>query len=767
MQWKKSNRLNLQPNKEVMKKFLLAVALITGLHTTSYAYPGTWQKVDSKSVITSGERVLFPLRCQVYSLNTSYLKSVLNNVSADPQQASVVELPMADGSLKRFHIWQTPVLPAALAERYPEIRTFTAVAVGDKNITAKIDMTYSGFHAMVIDGKNMSFVDPYSNGNDGYYLAYYRHDYGTTKEHRMRCEVPDSQEDELKQERLSVTGSGLPNVQLKTSGATRKTYRLALAATAEYSAAVGGSSPTKSSVLSAMTTSINRVNGVYERELSVTLQLVSNNDQLIYLANPDPYSNGSGPAMQGENQNNIDAVIGVLNYDIGHVFSTGGGGIAEVGCVCNNTLKARGVTGRSNPVGDPFDLDYVAHEIGHQFGGTHTFNASSGSCGGSNIDINSSYEPGSGSTLMAYAGICGAANNLQGATSVYFHSKSLEQMTDFINSPFEGGLCPATTASGNTPATLPTFTQQYYIPFKTPFELTAPEAVDADHDELTYCWEQYNLGEFGADFSATSSHGPIFRSFDPTASRTRIFPTLEKLLVNQTNYLGEKLPEVARRLTFRLTVRDIKGNYGIINFPDDSVVLNVVNTGNPFAVTGPNTKNDYWQIGSSVTVTWDVATTTTSPINCSNVDILLSLDDGHTYTHVLAANTANDGSETITVPNAPTASARVKVKGAGNVFFDISNAPFCINNWPAHINESRQADWISIYPVPATDQLHIKLASGKVYTATVINALGQRMHQTQISGATTFSVKGWPQGMYNVKLTSETGEMMNRNFTVQ
>jgi hypothetical protein len=750
-----------------MKKFFLALAFVTSLHQSAQAYPGVWQQVDNKTVASKGERVLFPLKYQVYALNTAYLKDILNKTSTDPEQASVVDIPLADGTLKRFNVWQAPVMQAALAERYPEIKTFTAVAADDKNITAKIDITGSGFHAMIMDGKTISFIDPYSKANDGYYLCYYKHEYGNTAENPMSCEVQDKHEDELHKGRLAITGTRLPNSQLKLSGQDRKKYRLALAGTAEYSAAVGGSSPTKSSVLAAMVTSINRINGVYQRELSVTLELVSNTDNLIYLSNPDPYSNSSGPTMQTENQANVDAVIGKPNYDIGHVFSTGGGGVAEVGCVCNNDIKARGVTGRSKPVGDPFDLDYVAHEIGHQFGGTHTFNATTGSCGDPNaLQINSSYEPGSGSTLMAYAGICGV-NDIQKTTSAYFHAKSLDQMTNFINDPFDGGSCPTSTASGNTPAVVPPFTQSYYIPYKTPFELTAPEAIDTDHDELTYCWEQYNLGDFGADFNNTAKFGPIFRSFDPTTSRTRIFPTLEKLLVNQTNYLGEKLPEVDRKLTFRLTVRDIKDGNGIINFADDSIVLNVVNTGTPFAVTAPNTDDDYWQIGSTVTVTWDVANTTNAPINCSNVDILLSLDGGYNYQQVLAANTPNDGSETFTVPNAPTASARVKVKCAGNVFFDISNAPFIINTWPVNVGKSLKAEPVSIYPIPASDVLHIRAENGKLYNATITNTVGQEMYKAIVSGEETISVRGWAKGMYYVQLTSATGEKMNRKFIVQ
>lgn len=749
-----------------MKKFILGLAFISGLQQGAQAFPGVWKMVDSKEVAVTGVRIIIPQKYQTYTLNTGSLQLTLSQVSADPAQPTVVELPMPNGTQRMFKVWQTVVMAPTLAERYPEIKTFAGVAVDNGRVTARFDMTPSGFHAMIMDGSTTSFIDPYSQTNDGYYLCYYKHDYNKSVDYGMSCGVQDSREDELKKLRTSITGSGLPNVQLKVSGEQKKTYRLALACTAEYSAAVGGASPTKASVLAAMVTSMNRVNGVYERELSVTMQLVADNDKLIYLTAPDPYSNGSGAAMQDENQDNLDAVIGSANYDIGHVFSTGGGGIAEVGCVCNNSIKARGVTGRSKPTGDPFDLDYVAHEIGHQFGATHTFNATSGSCAGGNIDVNSSYEPGSGSTLMAYAGIC-SPNNIQNATSAYFHAKSLDQMSNFINDPFDGGSCPSTSASGNVPVVVPPFTKQYYIPYKTPFELTAPEAIDTDHDELTYCWEQYNLGNFG-DFSNTNANGPLFRSFDPSASRTRIFPTLEKLLNNETDYLGEKLPGVARKLRFRLTVRDIKNGLGIMNFPDDSVVLDVVNTGTPFAVTAPNTNNDYWQIGTNVNITWDVASTTAAPINCSNVDILLSLDNGYTYTHTLATNTANDGSETIMVPaDAATTSARVKVKGKDNVFFDISNAPFTINTWPASIGLSKDDDIISVYPIPAKDVLHLRTKGVETYHVTVVNTYGQLIHKFNMTENAILSLDAMTPGLYFLYLETKEGYTFYRSFVVR
>ncbi|WP_460503759.1 reprolysin-like metallopeptidase, partial [Hymenobacter agri] len=442
------------------------------------------------------------------------------------------------------------------------------------------------------------------------------------------------------------------------------TYRLPVAATAEYTANRGG---TVASAQSAILTTVNRVTGVYERELAVRLQLVFNDGRIIYTnATTDPYTNNSPNSLVAQNQSNLTAVLGTANFDIGHVFSTAGGGLAYVGVVCNATYKAQGETGISNPVGDAFDIDYVAHEMGHQFGGNHTFNSSQGSCAG-NANPNTAYEPGSGSTIMAYAGICGS-DNLQPHTDPYFHVVSYEEIENYLNTTN----CGAVSSTGNNvpSVSLPALGAKT-LPVNTPFKLTA-SGTDADGDALTYCWEEWDLAQNGAP--------PIFRSFLPTASPTRYFPRLSDLLAGTTTF-GEALPTATRPLNFRVTVRDAhNGLQGVVGGINSSPVLalSASSAAGPFVVTVPNTAVT-WAAGSTQAVTWNVANTTAAPVSSAVVNIRLSTDGGLTYPTVLVANTPNDGTENVTVPSLATSTARIMVEAADNYFFDISNTNFTIS----------------------------------------------------------------------------------------
>ncbi len=559
-------------------------------------------------------------------------------------------LPYPDGSNHAFSIKRNQTLHPDLNAKFQEIMTLDGYALDGSGAFAKWDITPQGFHAMImIPGKSTVFIDPYLKGNTEYYIVYEKDAFITDK--KKECGVVSASK-----------GKPGPSVKLAFGTCELRTYRLALSATGEYTTFQGG---TVALAQAAQATSMNRVNGVYEKDIAITMVIVPNNNLIVYTSTTtDPFTNGTPGTMITQNQTTCDGQIGSANYDIGHVFGTNSGGLAGLGVVCTGGQKARGVTGSAAPVGDPFDIDYVAHEMGHQFGGNHTQNNNCNSVAAARR------EPGSASTIMGYAGIC--APDVQSNSDDYFHGYNLGEISAEILSG--GHTCEVITALNNAAPTITSAGGNISVPISTPFILTGV-ATDPDGDVLTYLWEQMDNEATTQPPVATATGGPNFRSFDPTTNPSRYFPNLVALAANGP-FTWEVLPSVARVMDFRLTVKDNHA-VGACNAYADVTVTTVAAAG-PFVVTYPTNTGITWGSGSTQTVTWSVANTTAAPISCANVKILLSLDGGVTYPIVLSASTPNDGTQAITVPNASTTTARVMVMSIAGTFYDISNNNFNI-----------------------------------------------------------------------------------------
>ena len=627
-----------------------------------------WNDVAESAIAFRGERLIVPVQYRTLALNMDALVGILNQTPLEGSVAirtspAVLSLPLPDGGNNNFRIIESPIMAHELAARYPEIKTYLGQGIDDPTATVRFDVTPAGFHAMILSAGRTVYIDPYSRGNIRYYISYFKQDVLVDASRRFEEIGVLDPNSEMAREISRIVASGA----VGSIGEQLRTYRLALASTGEYTIFHGG---TVAAGLAAMVTAMNRVNGIYEREVSVRMELIANNDQLVY-TNPstDPYTNNNGGTMLGQNQSNLDNVIGSANYDIGHVFSTGGGGVAGLGVVCRAGQKARGVTGLSAPIGDPFYVDYVAHEMGHQFGGNHSFNGNAGSCGGGNRNGSTAYEPGSGTTIMAYAGICGA-HNTQNQSDDYFHGISIDEIVAYTTLG-AGNSCPVITPTGNNPPVV-NAGAGYTIPIGTPFFITG-SATDPDGDLLTFTWEEFDLGPAGHP-NTPSGNAPIFRSFKGTGNATRIFPRMLDILSN-TQTIGEVLPSYARTLNFRLTARDNRAGGGGVEKSSTTVVVS--GSAGPFSVTAPNTSVS-WLVNSVDTVKWDVANSNFPPVNCSIVNILLSTDGGQTFPMTLAANTPNDGAQPVAVPNIFTLTARVKIEAVNNIFFDISNVNFAL-----------------------------------------------------------------------------------------
>jgi len=613
--------------------------------------------------LSSAQKIDIPTsKAKYFSLDLNSLSGNLK--STQGRQSSTVVLPMPDGTVDEFQIKESVVMSARLAEKFPNIKTFVGTSIKNTSTSVRFDVSPSGFHAMMFTPKGTVYIDPVYRTNKGEYQSYYKRDFLPGHKGVFQEGAPIDYNPELTKQINEMVAKGVQ----KPSGTELRTYRLAVAATGEYTAFHGG---TVEGALSGIVTTMNRVNGIYEREVSIRMVLVDNTDQLIFTdAATDGFSNSDANALIDEVQAKIDDIIGDANYDIGHGVSTGGGGLAGLGVPCQTGRKGSGITGSSQPVGDPYDVDFVAHEIGHQFGGNHTFNGSSGNCAGGNRSGGSAYEPGSGTTIMAYAGIC-SGQNIQNNSDAYFHTQSFDQIIAYTTLS-QGNSCAAVSFTGNSAPIVDAGEGGFTIPISTPFKLDG-SATDPDGDDLTYSWEQFDLGPAGAPGSPVGN-APLFRAFSPVSESYRLFPQISDILSNSST-MGEILPDYTRSLRFRLVARDNKDGGGGVDY--DEISFDVSDQAGPFVVTEPNTAVNLTALATT-TVTWDVANTNVAPVNCLMVNILLSTDGGITYPHTLVSNTNNDGNAVVLIPDAVTSDARIKVEAADNIFFDISNTNFNI-----------------------------------------------------------------------------------------
>lgn len=606
------------------------------------------------------------------SLSTTALTSLLRQAPLEfsPnawERRIILRLPIADGTLTRMAVVESPIMAATLAARYPEIKTYAAQGLDDPTITARFDWTPTGFHGIVLSPKGTVLIEPASVSDVENYIVYFQ---GDVTVGSGGCEVTTEEQEEAAARATQVKKNS-PAISAVTSGSTLRTYRVAVAATADYTQAYGGG--TVSGGLAAVTTTMNLVNAIYEREVAIRLTLVANNDAIIFTdTTTDGYTTDNTGALIGENQIKLDAVIGAANYDVGHVFDgriLGGGsfswqGLGSFGVVCVDGSKARGVDiFRSVSPTNIFAYYSAAHEFGHQFSARHTFNTTSGTCGGQRSPA-SAYEPYNGSTIMAYRFAC-APDDLR-SLDTYFHNASIEQIVNF-STLASGNSCATQTGTGNNAPTVDAGLS-YTIPMGTPFTLTAAGG-DVDGDAVTYAWEEFDLGTAAPPHTDDGSR-PLFRSFAPVTSLSRTFPRLQDVLSGSAT-MGESLPTTTRTMNFRVTARDNRAGGGGVN--SAATQVNVRADAGPFTVTQPASGAN-WATGSVQTVSWNVANTNNAPVSCANVRITLSTDDGSTFPIILAGNTPNDGSEAVTIPGTPTPAARIKVEGVGNIFFNISRS---------------------------------------------------------------------------------------------
>ena len=685
-----------------------------------------------------------PQEFKLFTLNPVELNSLLATAPqrfTTPSNA-IIEFPTSNGEIQKFRVYEASVLDALLQAQYPTIRSYTAQGIDDPSAIARFSYSDSGLNVMISSANyGTIYIDPYTKDLNQY-ISYATNSLPEDSR-SFECLVQDTLQDEVVLSPLNADDGKL------------RTYRLALACTGEYAQyhlnnqgipSSATDEVKKAAVLTAMNTAMTRINGVFEKEIALTMVIIANNTEIIFLnAGSDPYTNNNGGAMLGQNQSTINSIIGAANYDIGHVFSTGGGGIASLGSVCGS-VKAQGVTGLPQPIGDDFYINYVAHEMGHQFRANHTQN---NSCQRNNA---TSMEPGSASTIMGYAGIC--SPNVQNNSDAYFHAISIQEMWGFI-SILGGSACPVETNTGNAPPTADAGLD-FTIPRTTPFILKGIATDPDTEDVLSHNWEQMNQQIGTMPPQNTSAFGPMFRSENSLISPNRYMPKLSTVLNGQTQTTWEVVPSVSRTMKFRYTVRDNVA--GGSSSASDDTVITVDGDSGPFVVTSQNTSTT-WSPQSNETITWDVAGTDVAPVDSPNVDILFSTNGGQTYDVVIAEDIPNNGSAAISAPNLNTTSGRFMIISSNNIFYDINGGVITIEGVLA-LDENSFENF-ALWPNPSNGSINLALtpfSNGEIKVSlydirgSLVYNKGFETNGSLFEKALTFN--GLNTGIYFIKVSN-------------
>ena len=610
-------------------------------------------KIDSQSSVA-------------FSLNENDFRAELQKSYKYTYDQSVVYFPDTRGQMMPFLVKEKSNFSPVLAAKFPDITAYSGVALNNPSVKIRFSLSPDGIEAMIHGDQQEGKITIRKLSRDAdSYVVYTKLDRSKTKT-PFSCTTPAPDKAD-KSPKFSLSNENFSRTSFSDDSFLSK-YKVAISASSQYSDYYGG---TLEGALAGINTTLTGLNFIFETDLGITLELVDNNDLIIYTdAESDPYTDDLN-GLNGELQANLDSVIGADNYDIGHIFSSlsasMSGNAGAIGAVCNDSNKGSGYSDWAYPEGGIF-TNLVAHEMGHQVGANHTFSMRTEGTG-------ANVEPGSGTTIMSYAGITGP-DDVAALADDYYHYVSIQQGRAYLQSQ----ACHVDTAVENSVPTVAAI-PDYTVPVKTPFVLVG-DATDADaKDVLSYTWEQVDSGLVPSDvFGPDNTQGANFRSLAPTASSTRHFPLLSSVISGDltqknptTASTWETLSNVPRELNFAFTVRDnAQGGGGVAS---ELVKVTVVDDDGAFSITSQG-DGQLYLAGSTQTVTWRVAGTNIAPILAESVNINMSVDGGLTFPYVLAANVANDGSHVVTIPEVVTAAARVRVEPTNNIFYSTNTLNF-------------------------------------------------------------------------------------------
>jgi len=743
-----------------MKKILLFFTLINFIVLSGQNINDLW-KVNNYHYSSEQEWETNELPSEFLSFRMDIDKlenkliNIPNRSKSNELPGVLISFPNIDKGFETYEVYEAPVLSYELQQSLPSAKSYIGTSLTNKQKIIRFSVSMFGLKAVILNSKKgIQFIDCITKDRKSYAM-YYRKDL-SDRVLAVNC---------LGDYSASHNRGEYEFEQRHVNDGQLREFRLALACTEEFSTyyvntlnlSSSSNIVKKNAILNVMNDIMTRVNAVYENELSITMTIIPANRDIIFLS--DSFlTNNDISVLIDESQTFIDAFIQSGNYDIGHMLSTSGSGLAQLYSPCTSN-KARAVSGGLGgaPIGVVYE-NTMLHEMGHQYGAFHTYNSTS--CA-SAATSSSAYEPGGGTTIMSYAGICGTSSNIQSTADNYFHQNSINQM--WFNITQGNSTCALSSPTGNNEP-IADAGNNYTIPIGTPYKLIGT-GFDIDGNEsLTYSWEQFDLGSSVAAPSDITLDGPVVRSFPPSTDNTRFIPRLEDYVSNVNSSTDwEKLLLINRDVNFSLAVRDNDISGGQIGV--DYMTVTVDNSGGPFTVTSQNVNNLSFSGGSTQTVTWNIANTNLSPFNSNSVNIRLSTNGGLTFDTLLISNTPNDGSESVILPNLDAASCRIMVESASNIFYNINTKNFAIQE-DLNVEEVSGFKNLSVFPNPSKGKFTIQFDSKIDYNHDVIvdiyDISGRSVYEKAFSNANahqfsqTIDLSDMAVGVYVLNISAGT-----------
>lgn len=694
---------------------LLLLALFAGIEISSaQVEESDWSFSKTQKINDKAENLInaaLPTDYSVWQISIANFKSKLQEING-PQE---IKIPSPEGKFETYIIIPSKVVANEVAHLYT-IKTFRGYKKGEPSTLIACDVSDAGFRASIFTANNSYFIEPLYKHSSETVIAFYKKNGATSVFNCMTTSIASKLNKQIK------------NIDTAKSPSTKRTYRLAILAANSYRLQFGGNPYNPVNVLNALAAGTNMINVIYLRDLGVEFSLVSDN-ALIQQDN------------DSENlTNKLNDAIGVNAYDVGHMVLWGAeNGLAGLQVVCGND-KGNGFSSSSMGVATLW-VDYVAHEVGHQFGSEHNQS-------GCNSVQNYRYEPGEGSSIMAYANVCQGNEQYAQNSDPFFHYASIAQ----IIAELPNFNCSVNDAGGNANNPVANAQADFTIPMQTPFIVVGSGNDNNDPaNNLTYHWVQYDGSGLLVNNSPSCNvnNNALFRFRSATTDNYRSLPQYSDVLAGNNNQQWELLPCTTRDINFSLTVRDNNSTFG--RLAEDRTVVTVANTG-PFEVTSPN-GGEIFSGNDTHTVTWTVNQTNT---HCANVDILISTDGGNTYS-VVSNATANDGAESITIPNTITTNARVLVRcdvnggfRAASTFYDVSNFNFEIQE-TLSVGEFSLFN-INVFPNPASNALYINLSDNKSFDYKLYSVNGRLIYNDEINKSTVLNTSSLANGLYFLQI---------------